>query len=207
MRSHRISPQIAGQFDPDGGFMCLWAHWRPSAADSEADDSGEKLIALTYLPCSPDAPCLCGSGKLYRDCCRPKSYMVVLCPDPNVEKSFSPCRAATITMPLAPVDGEAVRQKLLADERFKCTQDTPERGFWTYWGDTYFESEHGILCFGDIELQHQRKLIVTALSDTRMAVLLGVLREMLGDDIKPKIQRDAPQRVYKPERKRPKKKR
>jgi len=131
--------------------------------------------------------------------------MVVLCPDPSVEKSFSPCRGATIT--LAPVDGEAVRQKLLADERFKCTQDTPERGFWTYWGDPYFESEHGILCFGDVELQHKRKLIVTALSETRMEILLSVLREMLGDDIKPKIQRDAPQRVLKPGRKPPRIKR
>ena len=205
MRLSKMSPQIAARLDPDGGFLCLWTHWRPSVADSEAEGGGEKLTVLTYLPCPPDAPCLCGSGKQYRDCCRPKPYMVVLCPDPGVEETFSLCRGATIT--LAPVDGEAVRQKLLADERFKCTEDTPERGFWTYLGDPYFESEHGILCFGDVELQHKRKLIVTGLSETRMQVLLGVFREMLGDDIKPKIRRDAPQRVPKPGRKQPRTKR
>ena len=131
--------------------------------------------------------------------------MVVLCRNPGAETLFSQCRPATAI--LTPVDGEAVRQKLLADERFNCTEDRPQRGFWTYWGDPYVESEYGILCFGDVELQHRRKLIVTALSEMRMEVLLAVLREMLGDDIKPKIRRDTPQRVFKPGRKPPKIKR
>jgi hypothetical protein len=125
--------------------------------------------------------------------------MVILCRDPGVETQFSYCRPATAT--LRPVDGEAVRQKLLADERLICTEDTPQRGFWTYWGDPYVEDDYGILCFGDVELQHRRKLIVTALSETRMGVLLAVIREMLGDDIKPKLRREAPYRVLKPGRK------
>ena len=163
------------------------------------------MVSLTYLPCPSIVHCLCGSGKLYQDCCRPKPYMVVLCRDPGAETLFSPCRPTTAI--LTPVDGAAMRQKLLADGRFNCAEDAPQRGFWTYWGDPYVESDHGILCFGDIELQHRRKLIVTALSETRMQVLLAVLREMLGDDIKPKIRREAPYRMPKSDRWPPKVKR
>jgi len=43
------------------------------------------------------------------------------------------------------------------------------------------ETEHGILCSGDIELDQNRTLVVTATNDLRMQALLALLHEVLGD--------------------------
>jgi hypothetical protein len=58
------------------------------------------------------------------------------------------------------------------DERLYCTEDTPQRAFWTYWGNPAFDIPQGTLCFGDIELLESQTLLITAQSDARMEVLL-----------------------------------
>ena len=73
-----------------------------------------------------------------------------------------------------------MRKQLLADAWFRCVEDTSKRVFWLFWGSPALESKYGITCFGDIELQHNRKLVVTGMSETRMASLLGILAEMIG---------------------------
>jgi len=79
------------------------------------------------------------------------------------------------------VDGAAMRERLMDDVRLYCTEDTPDRVFWTLWGEPALESEYGIICFGDIELRHRRTLVVSAMSAPRMAVLLDLLAE--ADDL------------------------
>ena len=64
---------------------------------------------------------------------------------------------------------------------------------------------YGTLCFGDFELQENRTLLVTALSDARMEVLLDLLHPLKLST--PKIQRDPFPRLEKPGRKGPKGKR
>jgi hypothetical protein len=50
-----------------------------------------------------------------------------------------------------------------------------------YWGDPALDDQYGTLCFGDIELKHNRTLLVTTLSDVRMRTLLDLLREIVAD--------------------------
>jgi hypothetical protein len=199
MSISNISPGMLKQVDPDGGFLCIWTHWQPNPDTPDSEAGGQKLMMVTYLPCAPDAPCLCGSGKLFQNCCRQGPYMPVICRDPGVETVYSPFRSRKATF--SKVDGRVVREKLKADERLITTEDTPARGFWTYWGVPYLESEPGIMCFGDVELNHNQRLVVTALSDTRMQVLLDVVREIIGDDVKSSLRHDPAQKILKPGRK------
>jgi hypothetical protein len=78
------------------------------------------------------------------------------------------------------VDGSTVHERLMDDLRLYCVEDILDRAFWTLWGEPALESKYGIICFGDVELQHRQTLIVSALSTTRMAVLLDLLAEVGG---------------------------
>jgi hypothetical protein len=104
------------------------------------------------------------------------------------------------------IPADVVYAFLQDDERLYCVEDTPQRAFWTYWGDPAFDTPpYGTLCFGDLELQEDNTLLVSWLSDARMEVLLDLLRPLnLGT---PKIQRDVFPRLEKPGRKRPRGKR
>ena len=95
---------------------------------------------------------------------------------------------------------DIVHAFLQDDERLYCVEDTPHRSFWIYWGDPAFETPpYGMLCFGDLELQEPHSLLVTALSDTRMEVLLDLLHPLeLGT---PQMQLDPFQYPEKPARK------
>jgi hypothetical protein len=197
MRLPGLSPELVRTIDPDGGFICMWTYWQPDPGAPDPEEHGQKLMMLTFLPCKPDEPCLCGSGKLYQDCCRPKSFMPIICPNPGVETSYGLVKPATAIF--SEVAGDSLREKLDADPRLVNTEDTPRRGFWTYWGSPYLEAEYGILCFGDFELKNNRTLIVTALSEVRMQHLLGVVRDAIGD-VNPRIRREPVPRYLKPGR-------
>ncbi len=86
------------------------------------------------------------------------------------------------------------------DERLYCAQDTPQRAFWTYWGDPAFDTPaYGTVCFGDLELRGDDTLFVNGLSDARMEVVLDLLGPLkLGT---PKMQLDPFPRLEKPGRK------
>jgi hypothetical protein len=199
MRLPTLSPQMLKMIDPDGGFFCLWSYWQPDPTAPDPEEQGQKLMMSTFLSCEPDAPCLCGSGQLFQDCCRPKPYISVICRNPGIETTYSPFRLQTAI--ISEVDGITVREKLNDDERLICTEDTPERGFWTYWGVPALKAPYGMICFGDIELKDNTTLEMSALSDIRMDILLEVVQAAVGEEIIPTLHRDPVYKVPKPGRK------
>jgi hypothetical protein len=61
------------------------------------------------------------------------------------------------------IPAEAVHAFLQNDEQLYGVEDTPQRGFWTYWGDPAFDTPpYGTLCFGDLELQENGMLLTDA---------------------------------------------
>jgi len=185
------TPEIyKGRIDPDAGFLCMVMCWRPQGGVADPSAPGEKLSMSSFIPVAPDQVCLCGSGKPFQACCQLKSLWYPICPNPGIpdEAGYSlvKMQSATFTR----VDGASVRVQLMEDIRLRCTEDTPERGFWIYEGDPAIQTPQGIMCFGDIELQHNHTLFVTALSDLRMRILLGLLREDCGDLGRPKMHYD-----------------
>lgn len=185
-----IPPEIARKVDPNGGFLCVWTHWRPDPEAPDSDMPGHKLMMTTYIPVADEDDCLCGSGEQFRHCCQPKTHWHPICPNPAMQGySLMEPQAATFH----DVDGVALRERLLADERLHCVEDNGSNGgFWSYWGSPALEAEYGILCFGDIELKGDT-LLATALSDLRMETLLDLLEEIAGDCLDtPQIQADPP---------------
>ena len=76
-------------------------------------------------------------------------------------------------------------------------KDTPQRAFWIYWGNPAFAIPQGRLCFGDIELLEDQTLLLSALSDTRMELLLELIRPLnLGT---PEIHKETVARLLKKE--------
>jgi hypothetical protein len=99
------------------------------------------------------------------------------------------------------IPADAVQAFLQKDERLYTVEDRPQRGFWTYWGEPAFDTPpYGTLCFGDFELQEHGVLLVTALSNTRMEVLLDLLGPLKLDA--PQMQRDPLPRFEKSRRRR-----
>ncbi len=167
-------PDVQPALDMNGGFLCFWTYWQSDTAAPDPEMPGLKQQMVTYLPVAPAADCLCGSGKSYGRCCRPLPYWRPVCPKPGLQGySLLAPQSATFRA----VDGAAIHDRLMDDLRLHCVEDTPDRAFWTLWGEPALESEYGIICFGDIELQHRQTLIAGAMSTPRMAVLLDLLAE------------------------------
>ena len=180
--------------DPRGGVLVVTAYWRPRSGDPNPEQPGEKLFILSYLPTDAQDRCPCGSGKRFGICCRPLPYWRPLCPNPGMQ-GLSLLRPQSAHFTNVPAD--AVQAFLQNDERLYDVEDTPQRGFWTYWGDPAFDTPpYGTLCFGDLELQENGLLLVTALSDTRMEVLLDLLQPLNLDA--PRMQQDPLPRIEKP---------
>jgi hypothetical protein len=157
-------------------------HWRPNPSDPDPDMPGEKMSIASFIPTGINAMCLCGSGKVYGECCRRQRYWHPICPNPGLQ-GYS-----LVSLPSATfknVDDAVIRERLTADVRLQCIEDSPERGFWVYWGDPALDDAHGTLCFGDIELKQNHTLSATAMSDTRMRVLLDLLDEIASDILTP----------------------
>ncbi|TMC14245.1 MAG: hypothetical protein E6J33_12060, partial [Chloroflexi bacterium] len=76
------------------------------------------------------------------------------------------------------IPADAVYAFLNDDERLYGVEDRPQRAFWIYWGDPALDAIYGTVCFGDFELQENHTLLITALSDTRMEVLLDLVRPL-----------------------------
>src|SRR5215469_14842031 len=131
------------------------------------------------------------------------TYWRPVCPNPGMQgySLVHPQSAHFTTIP-----ADAVYAFLQDDERLYCIEDTPQRAFWTYWGDPAFDTPpFGTLCFEDLELQGNDTLVVSGLSDTRMEVLLDLWHPLKLST--PKMQLDPFPRLEKPGRKRPKGKR
>jgi hypothetical protein len=187
MNMFEMPETYKGPIDFDGGFLCFETYWRPQAGAPDPEAPGEKLRMSSYIPVAPAETCLCGSGKPFAACCRPKRLWYMVSPNPGIPgvAGYSLMKVQTATFPS--VDGTSVRRALMSDIRLHCTEDTPERAFWIHEGDSAIQTPHGIMCFGDIELQHNHTLFVTAMSDVRMRALLSLLREDCGDLGRPRI--------------------
>jgi hypothetical protein len=177
----RFDPDdLKRMIDPDGGFLCMTMHWRPDPDAPDPEMPGQKLSMSSYIPVRPREACLCGSSKRYRDCCQLERLWHPVCPNPG-----GPERGFGLTRPQSArfrgVDGVAIRERLMADARLCCVDTSRASSFWILFGVPPVEEEYGILCFGDIELKHNRALVVSAMSDLRMAALLALLREIAGD--------------------------
>jgi hypothetical protein len=170
-------PDVQPAMDMNGGFLCFGTYWQPDPAAPDPEMPGLKQQMVTYLPLAPAADCLCGSGKSYARCCKTLPYWQPVCPNPGLERySLLAPQSATFRA----VDGATIHERLIDDLRLHCVEDTLDRAFWNLWGEPALESEYGIICFGDIELQHRQTLIASALSTPRMAVLLDLLAEADG---------------------------
>jgi hypothetical protein len=180
-------PDRPAQIDVTGGFLCAWVYWRPDPNAPDPDMPGLKQHVTTFIRAQPSQDCLCGSGKPYSACCRLNRYWHPICPNPNMEGySLLNWHSATFTS----IDQPVLRQRLLKEVRLQDVEDTPDRGFWTYWGEPALETEFGIICFGDLELKRD-SLLVTAMSELRLRVLLNMLSEIAHDCLgKPRIQRE-----------------
>lgn len=184
------------QVDPNSGFLCMFTFWSPNPLDPHPEMPGQKQAVAMYKQVSPGETCLCGSGKTYRNCCRPRRYWYPICSNPGMEgySFYVPCSAT-----FENIAGEAIRQKMMADERLYCVEDEAHRGFWLFWGDPAIEDEEfGIVCFGDIELKQNHTLLLTAISELRLQALLNLLQEVAGEQlVTPRIQKDEPNAIDK----------
>lgn len=199
MRLPDIPSDLTRVIDPNGGFICLWSYWRPDPDAPDPEEHGQKLMMSTFLPCQPEELCLCGSGKLYQDCCRPKLYMHPICRNPGIETAYSLIKLRTGRF--HKVNPEAVREVFNNDERLICTEDAPASGFWTYWGVPALGTEYGIICFGDIALKGDT-LEFSAMSDIRWETLMSVVRGAVGEDAEPTIHRQPAPKMRKPRKRR-----
>ena len=190
------------RLDPNGGVLVHTTCWRPRPGDPDPERPGEKVAMIIYHPTGAQELCPCGSGKRFGSCCSQLPYWRPVCPNPG-KQGYSLVRGQSARFTNVPAD--AVYAFLQDDERLYCTEDTPQRTFWTYWGNPAFDIPQGTLCFGDIELLESQTLLITALSDARMEMLLELVRPLkLGT---PHIHQDSFLRLEKPARKVPARKR
>lgn len=163
-----------GRIDPDGGFLCMTSHWRPDPDADDPERPGQKLTMNSYIPLHPSEDCLCGSGKRYGKCCQPKRLWHPVCPNPDGEKYRL---IQPQTAKFHSINGEKIREHLMANPRLRCTDTSQDSAFWILHGHPPIEDQYGFLCFGDFELKHNRTLLVSAMSDLRMEILLDLLLE------------------------------
>jgi len=183
-----LMPGLEGMIDPDYGFLCMTSHWRPDPEAANPEMPGQKLSMSSYIPAFAHETCLCGSGRPFGNCCRPKRLWHPICPNPGLEGySLTKPQSATFRN----VDGDAIRERLMAAPQLRCTEADPDRVFWVFHGDPVLEDQYGRLCFGDLELKHNRILLVTAMSDLRLQTLLVFLSEVVGQHLgKPQTKQD-----------------
>lgn len=186
------------RLDPRGGVLVYTTYWRPEESAPDPEHPGLKMTALSYLPVAPEELCPCGSGHLFESCCQPLPYWQPVCPNPGLQghQLMEPQAAHFSNVSIDAVYDFLQQEK---DDQLYCVQDDKPHAFWILWGDPALEAPpYGVICFGDIELQEDRTLLVTALSKKRMETLLDLLRPLnLGT---PQMQYDPATHLEKPRR-------
>ena len=199
-QDHYVIPQIDSRAlaaqDPGAGLMCFFVYWQPDPSALNPEMPGRKVHITAFMPLRPGEPCLCGSGKPFGECCQTLPRCRLVCENypRSTYNAMRPARAL-----FRRVDGGRIKALLDDDTRIRCVEETPARRFWLYDGDPCYESAYGIQSFGDIELRDREDLIASALSETRMDLLLGFLKEVTGLDA-PEITKDPPVFVDRPGR-------
>ncbi len=123
--------------DPSGGVLVVTTYWRPRSRDPNPEQPGEKLSILSYLPTDAEELCPCGSGNSFGVCCQLLPYWRPVCPNPGMQ-GYSLVHPQSARFTNIPAD--VVYAFLQDDERLYCVEDTPQRAFWTYWGDPAFDT-------------------------------------------------------------------
>jgi hypothetical protein len=181
--------------DPSGGVLLYTTYWRPAQGAPDPDHPGEKVNMVSYLPVAPKQDCPCGSGNLFQACCQPRPSWHPVCFNLGMQ-GYRPMEPQVARFSNVPSD--AVYDFLQNDDQFYCVEDNKPHAFWILWGEPALQTPYGILCFGDLELQEDRTLLVTALSQKRMDTLLDLLQPLnLGT---PQIQHDPVPHLEKPRR-------
>ncbi|GLV57986.1 hypothetical protein KDH_48200 [Dictyobacter sp. S3.2.2.5] len=193
-----IFDELAGidlrSLDPDGGVVAVMVCWRPCAKDPDPEQPGEKVFISSYLPLGASDLCCCGSGKRFADCCQPLPYWRPVCKNPSMQ-TYSLMHPQAAYFKHIPDD--VVYAFLQNDERLYCVADDgSQHGCWLYWGDPAYDAPYGTLCFGDFTLSEDHSLRVSALSETRMEILLDLLKPLALDA--PQMQIDPFPRLAKP---------
>jgi len=194
----KLSPKLAKQSDPYGGFLLWTTFWRPNPADPDPEMPGLKQSMISYVSLQPEADCMCGSGRTYAACCQAKPLWKPVCHNPDMlgYSVLVPQEARFKT-----VEAKTLKARF-DDIRLAIVEDTPTGGFWIYWGNPGFETEYGVIGFGDLELQEDGTLLVTAMSDARMQALLDLLQEIAADCLDtPKMSKDPTPVIRKPRKK------
>ncbi len=201
-----LTPKLLKTNDPYGGFLLWGSFWKPDPQAPDPDMPGLKQQAIIYVSVEPEKTCLCGSGRPYGVCCRPKPDWRPVCHNPGAKDYSLVVPQETL---FKRVDGPALHDHLLHNPHLACVEDTLDGGFWLYWGVLALETELGIICFGDFELKPDGSLLVTAMSDLRMKIMLDLLQEIAADCLpdEPKITKVPPPMLRKPPMKRRKRKR
>ena len=89
-------------------------------------------------------------------------------PNSGAMQGYSLLRSQSARFTNIPAD--AVYAFLQDDERLYAVEDTRQIArFGSNWGDPALDVPYGTLCFGDFELPENHTLLITALSDARMA--------------------------------------
>jgi hypothetical protein len=183
------------RLDPGGGVLVYTAYWRPAPKDPDPEHPGEKASIVSYLPVAPKQRCPCGSGNLFETCCQPRPDWHPICPNPGMH-GYEPMDPQVALFSNVSID--VVYTFLQQNEQFYCVTDNKPHAFWILWGTPALQAPYGILCFGDLELQEDRTLLVTALSQKRMETLNELLQPLnLGT---PQIRHDPVAYVEKPKR-------
>ncbi len=175
--SASLPPRVSSEIDPNKGYLNLTMHWEPKPTDPDPQRPGQKRAITRYIAAEVNAPCLCGSGKTYRECCRVRPVWHPIAPNPDGSFSLIAPQIATYH----PVDGAVLRERLMADKRLYCTVAEPQDTFWLYWGDPPTQDELGTLCYADLELKNNDTLIVTAMTAARMETMLDLFNEIAAE--------------------------
>ena len=201
----KLSPELARQSDPYGGFLLWISFWRPNPDDPDPEMPGLKQSVISYMPLQRMDDCMCGSGRAYAACCQPKPIWEPVCHNPGLE-------GYSVLVPqealFKQVDAPTLKERPDDDPRLAIVEDTPTSGFWILWGGPGFETEYGVIGFGDLELRDDGSLLVTAMSDVRMQTMLDLLQEIAADCLDtPEISKDPTPQLRKPAKKDRKKRR
>ena len=165
------------QIEGKSGFFSLDVSY---VAPDDTFSESRKLQTMAFHPLDPEAPCPCGSGEIFGNCCDPLGLMRVftLNPDGN---GYSPMVFYSETWEPWP-DQDKLRSSLKCNEAFLTTADSEDRTFWNYRGEKLILRGPGPLIFGTVELTPVF-LKIEGSSRVRHANLRAALERALGEPL------------------------
>jgi hypothetical protein len=160
---------------PNDVFFVYVSHWQPDPKAANPEMPGLKAMMTMLKLAEPEMPCVCGSGRTFGSCCRRRNYWIPVCVNPDFE-GYSKVEILSLVYPS--VDEPILRKALANDRRFRCVDDGEDKPHWLFHSDSPKRfAEYGEINLGDIELNPDGSLLVTAMSRTRMAAIRESLEQ------------------------------